>query len=387
MLNAAKIATTLFCTLILARPVGAESQDPFTLVVLPDTQYYTTAGRAGTPEMFTAQTAWIAENVEGLNIQFVLHEGDITDSNDTASWLNAVFSLSLLDGVVPYALAVGNHDGLGTTVGNTTGFNTHFPVSEYENLSTFGGIFETSKLDNCYHLFSAGGVDWLILALEFGPRDVVLAWADGVIASHPDRRVIVVTHAHVYYDDRLHGSLDSHSARPIESYGRENNGDDVWQEILQPHANVAFVFNGHVVGDGQGRVVSTGDLGNSVYQMLANYQMKPGGGFGFLRLIRLYPAYDRLQATSYSPYLDEYWLGGQQQFVYDGLGMFTDESAPKLIAYAAPTPTELRLTFDEPLDPSRAVDLQNYELAFDVLAASLNADEQTVVLTTSQLSP
>ena len=61
-------------------------------------------------------------------------------------------------------------------------------------------------MDNCYHFFSAGGVDWLVFSLEFGPRNEVLAWANQVATNYPNRRVIVLTHTHIYSDNTLHGS-------------------------------------------------------------------------------------------------------------------------------------------------------------------------------------
>src|ERR1035437_9279941 len=83
---------------------------PFTVVALPDTQCYTRKYSGATHEIFTAQTQWIVDHKDELNIAFVLHEGDITDGNSAWEWTNARASMSLLNGVVPYALAVGNHD-------------------------------------------------------------------------------------------------------------------------------------------------------------------------------------------------------------------------------------------------------------------------------------
>ena len=219
---------------------------PFTLVVLPDTQNYTHHMYGGTNDMFMEQTRWVAAHKDEMNIAFVLHEGDLTDWNSSADWANARLSMSVLNGVVPYALAVGNHDGNGSSQNLTGLFNQFFPLSQFQNLPTFGGVFESNRLDNCYHLFSAGGVDWLVLSLEFGPRDGVLAWANDIVTSHPDRRVIVLTHAHVYSDNTLQGSSPWHQANPT-SYGRMNDGIDVWEKFLRHHANMSFVFNGHVL--------------------------------------------------------------------------------------------------------------------------------------------
>jgi len=147
-------------------------------------------------------------------------EGDCTDGNTPGEWQNFRAWMTRLDGVVPYSLVLGNHDGLGTAFNDTALFNQYFPLANYSGLSGFGGVFESNKLDNSYHYFGAGGLDWLVLALEFGPRDSVLAWANEVVTNHPAHRVIVTTHAHVFTDDTLHGSSPTHFAVPTKDYGR-----------------------------------------------------------------------------------------------------------------------------------------------------------------------
>jgi hypothetical protein len=144
------------------------------------------------------------------------------------------------------------------------------------------------------------------------------------VADHPDHEVIVLTHSYLYSDGKLHGAKRSH--RWLASFrGRQNDGIDVWKKLVRKHANIAFVFSGHVLNDGQGRLVGEGDNGNKVYQMLCNYQMDKNGGNGFLRIIRLIPEEDKLEATSYSPYTGQYKTDHQNQFEYDMLGIFVNE--------------------------------------------------------------
>src|SRR5690242_12038852 len=79
---------------------------PFSIVILPDTQYYS----AYYPAIFTSQTQWILNNRSSRNIAFVIHEGDITNTNTNAEWQNASTSMGMLDGTVPYIVVPGNHD-------------------------------------------------------------------------------------------------------------------------------------------------------------------------------------------------------------------------------------------------------------------------------------
>jgi hypothetical protein len=306
--------------------------DPFTIVVLPDTQMYTIDALYDL-DLFSVQTEWVLANEEALNIKFVLHEGDLVHRvpptpDNLEEWARAEYSMGLLDGLVPYAIAPGNHDGLGRSR-DAVELNTFFPLSEYEDLPTFGGVFEEGRIENTYHYFSAGGVRWLVLALEFGPRDSVLDWANGVVADHPFRQVIVVTHAYLYSDNSLHGSATYHQWNPhdypvADEPGGVNDGVEIWEKLIRKHENIMFVFSGHVLFDGAGLRVSAGDHGNLVYQMLANYQMKPLGGSGFLRILRFDPSENVVDIETYSPYLDEYNSTSQHQFGFE-LDIFNSE--------------------------------------------------------------
>ena len=125
--------------------------------------------------------------------------------------------MSVLDGKVPYAIVMGNHDmgpGGACEVRESPLFNEYFPVSRYQSLPTFAGTFEPGKLENTYHRFEAADTGWLIVALEYLPRDRVLQWANDIIASHPDRHVLMLTHSHVYNDASLHGSSPDHDSKP-----------------------------------------------------------------------------------------------------------------------------------------------------------------------------
>lgn len=378
---------------------------PFTLIVLPDIQYYTREVYGGTRDIFTMQTQWIVNHKDDSNIVFVLHEGDFTDQNTATEWTNARTGMNLLAGVVPYALAVGNHDGLGSRQSQTALFNQFFPLSQFQNLPTFGGVFESNRMDNCYHLFSAGGVDWLVLSLEFGPRDSVLAWANQVATNYPDRRVIVVTHAHVYSDSTLIGSSPNHDATP-KYYGRMNDGTDVWEKFLRHHANICAVFNGHT--GGTGRLVGVGDYGNQVFQMLADYQFDSLGGGGYLRIVRFFPEQDKMSVSSYSPYLDGWYTNSGNQFACTNLGVFTNtgpgyqldtqsvsatltitndcvDLTPPAVSNITclGMPPVIKVSFNEPVETTSATTVANYSLdnGVHLVGAALSSNGRTVALT------
>ena len=295
----------------------------WTVAVLPDTQVYAMGKYA---HHFVNQTRWIAENKARHNIAYVLHLGDIVNNNNVPQWEVAQKAMRQLDGVVPYAMAPGNHDYGTNGTANTreTLFNEYFPHERYKAWPTLGGVMENGRMDNSYHVFSAGGRDWIVLALEWGPRDATVAWANKILAQHPHRLGILITHAYTYYDD----SRYDHKARPDQkwnphSYGTgkdaqgTNDGEELWQKLVSKHPNMVLAINGHVLEDGLGRLSSAGAGNNLVHQMLVNYQMKREGGEGFLRLLEFLPDGKTLQVKAYSPSLNQYKTDPQNQFTLD----------------------------------------------------------------------
>ena len=75
--------------------------------------------------------------------------------------------MSILDGVVPYAIAPGNHDfgPGGNAKTRDTLMNEYFPFDQHYAMPTFGGAFRRGQLENTYHLFEAGGRKWIVIAL------------------------------------------------------------------------------------------------------------------------------------------------------------------------------------------------------------------------------
>ena len=212
-----------------------------------------------------------------------------------AQWTNSRTAMDKLNGVVPYAIAPGNHDYGGQGNDRTTLFDNGVAGQNYYGLGSpyavqpsIGGFFETGKTDNSWHTFSANGKNWLVLALEWGPRDAVVQWADQVVTDHPDYETMVVTHAYMYNDDTIYDWATKGSSQSWNphSYGIEslpggvNDGEELWDKFIKKHENIDFVFNGHVLGDGTGKRATLGDNGNVVHQILANYQFNVQGGQG-----------------------------------------------------------------------------------------------------------
>ena len=280
-----------------AKSITIDSKENFTIVVLPDTQYYSD----NYPWIFENQTKWIIENRESMNIVFVTHLGDLVDHYESIKeWDNANTSMSKLDGVLPFGVLPGNHDGA-ETGGDLTNYNNYFGFKRFNNESWYGGAYQNINTNN-YQLFSAGGDDFLIFHIQFNPSDDILFWASTVIDQNPSRRVIVSTHNFV------HGYS-------YYSNSRSEIGKNMWEKLVKPHADQIFlVLSGHY--ENEVRITSLED-GYFVHQLLSDYQDRPNGGNGWLRIIEFSSINDEISIRTYSPYLNKYEPDSNSQFVLD----------------------------------------------------------------------
>ena len=297
-----------------ARLVDGEPPKPakgsFTVAVLPDTQNYSERY----PETYLAQTNWIVENKQDRNIACVLHLGDVTNNNTPVEWENAVAAMQVLDGKLPYCLVPGNHDYSkhGFCTDRTTLLNDHFSVGQFQGTPNFGGTYdkEPDRLENSFHTFSGEGRDFLVLALEFGPRRDVVRWANQVAAQYKDHAAILITHAYMYFDDTRYDwqkygakqAWNPHGYRVAKSTDDDVcDGEQLWNELISQHENFVLTLNGHVLDDGLGRLSTATPGGRDVHQILVNFQMKPKGGDGWLRLLEFHADGKTVQTYDYSP--------------------------------------------------------------------------------------
>lgn len=304
-----------------APPIG---KNVTTFIVLPDTQNYS----QHFPATYEAQIRWILQEKERRNIAAVLHLGDVTNTNALAEWEVARRSMHLLDGRIPYFMVTGNHDydPLGHSTSRDTPFNEYFPIAKMSKEATFGGAYDKEPLrsDNTFHLIDAGGRKWLILALEFGPRRDVVRWANEVVSKHPKRSVILITHAYLYSDGTRYdwakkgmGQLwNPHFYGVSKLEGGSMDGEELWTGLVSRHGNFAMTINGHVLNSGLGYLVSKGAAGQSVHQMLVNFQELQNGGNGWLRILEIQNDSRTVKVSDYSPTLDQTNTSPSNQFEF-----------------------------------------------------------------------
>ena len=270
-----------------------DDADPFIVVLLPDTQFYSEKF----PESYIAQTMWIRRRAAADRMKFAIHLGDIVQNADVEEeWKNAARAMEIIDGVLPYSMVPGNHDMSGSKGGltrKTPLYNRYFPPSRYANRPWYGGhMGETNDNNYCY--FEGGGMKFMVVSLEFAPRDEALAWAADVADKHPNRHVIVATHNYLRPDGR-----DTTAPKSYRIVG--NSGEQMWRKLIRKHNNIFMVVSGHVLG--VGLQTSINDNGGKVVEILTDYQGLKDGGTAWLRTLRFVPQERKIQVDVYSPLL------------------------------------------------------------------------------------
>jgi len=311
------------------------SADAFTVVLLPDTQYYSEGDSATyhrqtwwcagyTPPLFPGMKPTKLPGVEPPKM--VIHLGDITnDGNKEDQWEAASSAHAVLDSAgIPYTVVPGNHDY--ETAGgdenkatryegrNTTNYNVYFGPGQFQGKPWYGGhfpcLFPKSKdhfpflcsNDNNYAFFEEGGLEFMVVNLEYAPRPDALCWANALIRDHPKRRVIIVTHGYLDHD------------RNYTNFSEKDGGSwsalRIWHELVRRHSNVFLVLCGHVgnslrktqTPDGPAR---EGGVKNTVYAILTDYQDETDEkgekhGQGWLRTLRFVPSENRIYVRTFS---------------------------------------------------------------------------------------
>ena len=163
--------------------------------------------------------------------------------------------------------------------------------------SYYGGHYGTDN-DNHYELFSASGMDFIVVHFEYDttPAPALLAWADSLLQTYSNRRAIIVSHWIVNA-----GFNASFSAQGQAIYN-----------ALSHNPNLFLMLAGHVTaGEGQ-RTDAVG--GRSIWSLLSDYQARTNGGNGWLRILDFSPNNDVIHVKTYSPWLNQFETDSDSQF-------------------------------------------------------------------------
>lgn len=326
------------------RDGGYKGSYAYSFAVIGDTQKVTYLY----PEKLGKLYDWIIDNAKEKNTVFAIGLGDITDRNTEAEWATAKAAITKMDGIVPYSLVRGNHDG-------KKEYKETFPIIEYRR--RLSGVYDASML-NTYQTFTVGNIQYLVLNLDFAYNETQLEWANEVISSHPEHNVIVTTHIYLVDPDNLQIGKEA-----AKKYGSILEPVDVWDKVISKHKNVVMVICGHSPADGIGLLTKKGDNGNSVKQLLIDGQGLDlqDGGAGMVAMFYFSEDGRKVNVEYYSTIKKKYKEGGSLSFMLDVI--MPEGVTPSAFAGAETTTADIGTTAPDTTSPGTAAPADTSETA------------------------
>lgn len=274
------------------------------MVVIPDpqmlVQYF--------PDAYRKMCSWIADNKESLDLQAVLHMGDmVNNSNRAVEWTVAKEGMDIIDASgVPWMPMRGNHD-------LSKHFNKTFPYDQYGTMQPwFGGSYHADKLDHTWWTFEVGNRSYLILSLGWAPTWDVVEWAEGIIQANPDKNVILTVHAYMFNDGTLMEKDDPYSIDHYYAGEGYPEGVDLWARFKQ-YENVVMASSGHINYADIRTYIDTNAAGRDVSSILADAQnLDLNSPYGMLMLLTFQENSDAVTVNWYSTYYDALYRSRSQ---------------------------------------------------------------------------
>lgn len=353
-------------------PLASPGSNFFTIAVISDTQNYVdvTHQQPFNVNFFLSQTKYLADNINKLNLAFVTHVGDVVQHGDGTNgssgnssygaggeWVNAKSAIDILaDAGLPFGMSIGNHDydNYSYKTGNlplesNVWWKKYFGSGStyFAGKSWYGGASDNLAVNpglSSYQTFSASGRKFLHISLELEPGDRAIAWAQGVIDSHPGCPTIITTHSYLspppWGDDGL--PLVEPAVRNAAIYlagspGGWNGADGIWNKLVAPNDQVFLVLCGHAwtptnangVSKGENIRIDKNKAGHPVYQVLTDYQgntsLGSGGGDGWYRFMQFDMDKNIIHFSTYNPYVSKY-AGQNGTSTFDQPPEFSDFS-------------------------------------------------------------
>ena len=320
-------------------PIYPELQEKgsFSMILVPDPQSYTKF--AANQPLFDLQTAWIAQNIDLLNIKAALFTGDMVehtgklisaplpndyngDQTGRQQWEAVSRALSRLDNRLTYVVAQGNHD-----IGHITATDRHTLADEYIRpernikwekslVSTCANFEGVHTMENsAYEFEDEAWGKLLVITFEFAPRDEAVEWAKQLTESErfKNHKVIILTHSWL-------DTAGNRIAKEGYTLSPCNWSEAIWQKLVYPSKNICLVLCGHtgaapkINGDeaevnykptSSFRVDKAMD-GRNIPQMMFNSQQGDGdwngnGGDCWLRIMEFRPDGKTISIRTFSP--------------------------------------------------------------------------------------
>jgi hypothetical protein len=300
--NAFACFRILYAASVAGIAPSALAASPFTIAVLPDTQYYSQNNIANpNSSLFHDQVDWLLGHRESLNLKFVTHLGDVVNvagaaGSASGQWAVAQSAMARLkDSTLPFNILPGNHDWTSTAgTGSIEHYRSRFgdQANYFQGKSWFLGYDPRGV--NSAALFDTPAGPMLNISLEFnatsptsinGAPSSPIAWAQSVINANKGVPTIISTH----------NAINPGS-------GRDGFGQSLFKQLVRDNNQVFMVLNGHYTGnDNEQDLTSLNSYGRVVFERGVDYQNNANGGDGWMNLIEFDPDAKKIRLATYSP--------------------------------------------------------------------------------------
>ncbi len=303
-------------------PPALSEKGAWTLVIVPDTQTY--MKKKANHSICNTMFKWIADNLQTLDIQVVLHTGDLVelnenkrtyppviDCNSEQQWHCISEIFKHLDNKVPYVVSTGNHDyGSNNSENRRTNLSKYFTLKRSSKLAetlieqgknTFG---EKTLENAAYEITVPNGRKLLIVTIQFAPTNEQINWAKEIFAREKYRNHfgILLTHSYLQPFGRIF------TGEPLNG----QNGRTIFKKMVATSDNIKLVICGHFAtpDSWQGSTAffkQKNSYGSTVYEMLFDPQAIGGGwhgtgGDGWIRLLEFSEDMKKVKVRTFSPY-------------------------------------------------------------------------------------
>ena len=244
----------------------------YSFVAIGDTQKI---AQYATPS-FNKISEWIIDNHNDKKIATAMYMGDITEGIPSMSseewtreWVVAQNAIDKLNGVIPYMVIPGNHDyDENSPQRDLREYNKYFPYSKFATKENcFGGAYEVGQQQNTYYTMNLGGIDYIFIALEFGPNSKVMDWVCNVLEDYSDHRAVIMTHGFLDVTGELYNDKTVLSADWYFGLHQRNidatSSREMWEKYLSKHDNVFMILCGHSVTETIAYKELKGEKGNT----------------------------------------------------------------------------------------------------------------------------
>ena len=270
----------------------------YSFAVLGDIQTITLSDVQNDTKYVETLFKWILDNRETRKIEYVIGLGDTVDTlrstkpggatSNPKEWQKVRTQLrKLLEADMPHLIVRGNHD-------DEKGYHQYVCTEDYVKQMD-GFFYDSSKtaiggnsMSNCYKKLEIGNHKYLMLGLDYNAYNnaATIAWANDLIASNPDYKVIISVHAYLgdtslYYK----GDIGSASADYLTQESYAFDGSELWNNLVKKHSNIFMVLCGHVSATNPVVRTTTGDNGNKIYSVLVDpqrYEESEPSGFVYM---------------------------------------------------------------------------------------------------------